>query len=112
MHILKGLINMSVCPRCGRGFKYKIIDNVFNRKSYQLKCDKCNSKIQTTKRTNKINWIIATVPLIVIVFYGEDIKNFITQYTKNNTISEWLVIGILSIWGIFIYNGKFPWTKF
>ncbi|MBX9136786.1 MULTISPECIES: hypothetical protein [unclassified Clostridium] len=50
--------------------------------------------------------------MLLLVFSGHDIINFITDFTQNDSISQWILICIGSVWGIIIYNGNFPWTEY
>lgn len=103
---------MGICPKCKAKLKCKATENIFKIKPNKLKCNICNTEIKTTKKTNKINSIIALLPLFSLLFLQDDIINFTTCFTKNNTISKRILICIIAIWGIIIYNGNFPWTEF
>lgn len=46
---------MRICPNCEKSFKYNIILNIFCSPWYKLRCDKCNTRIELTKKTNNIN---------------------------------------------------------
>jgi hypothetical protein len=46
------------------------------------------------------------------VIFSEKIMNFITNFTKNESVSVWGLIVMYVLWGIIIYNGHFPWTKY
>lgn len=104
--------DMSICPKCRLKLKCKIIENVFRIKSNKLKCSNCNTRLEVTKKTDMINSTLVSIPIMLCVFYGHDIINFITIFTKSNSISKWLLIFIMAVWGIIIYNGIFPWSKF
>ncbi|MDU4883405.1 hypothetical protein [uncultured Clostridium sp.] len=103
---------MSICPKCGLKLKYKIIENTFKIKSNKLKCNNCNTRLEVTKKTDMINSTLVSSPIILGVFYGHDIINFITIFTKSNSISKWLLIFIMAAWGTIIYNGIFSWSQF
>lgn len=103
---------MRICPNCEKRFKYKIISNMFCSPWHKLRCDKCNSRIELTKKTNNINSIIVTLPIMFYMIFSEKIINFITNFTKNESVSIWRLIVMYALWGIIIYNGDFPWTKY
>lgn len=103
---------MSRCPKCKEDFKGLFIENIFRVNSNKLNCNYCNSKIKITKKTNKINSILANIPLVLIIFWGHDILSFLTGFTHNNSISKWILICIIAIWGILVYNYNFPWVEF
>lgn len=103
---------MSVSPKCKVKLKYRVIENIFRGKANKLKCNICNIEIKTTKKTNKINSIIASLPLFSLVFCEHDIINFITNFTKNDSVSQWILICIVAVWGMIIYNGNFPWNEY
>lgn len=84
----------------------------FKIKSNKLKCSNCNTRLEVTKKTDMINSTLVSIPIMLCVFYGHDIINFITIFTKSNSISKWLLIFIMAVWGTIIYNGIFPWSKF
>ncbi|WP_195989438.1 hypothetical protein [Clostridium sp. D53t1_180928_C8] len=103
---------MSVCPKCKVKLKYRVIENIFRGKANKLKCNICNIEIKITKKTNKINSIIASLLLFLLVFYGHDIINFITNFTENDSVSQCILICIVAVWGMIIYNGNFPWSEY
>ena len=103
---------MSICPKCGIKLKCEIIQNAFKIKSNKLKCNNCNTRLELTKKTDMINSTLASIPIMLGGFYGHDIINFITIFTKSDSISKSLLIFIMSVWGIIIYNGIFPWSQF
>ncbi|MDB1940574.1 hypothetical protein [Clostridium tertium] len=103
---------MRICPNCEKRFKYKIISNIFCSPWYKLRCDKCNTRIELTKKTNNINSIVVTLPIMFYVIFSEKIMNFIINFTKNESVSVWGLIVMYVLWGIIIYNGHFPWTKY
>lgn len=74
---------MRVCPNCEKKFKYKIISNMFFSPWYKLRCDKCNYRIELSKKTNKINSIIVTFPIMFYAIFSDKIINFITDFTKS-----------------------------
>lgn len=103
---------MCSCPKCGAKLKFLFIENIFRVKVNNLRCSLCNTKIKMSKKSSKINSIISIIPLILIVFWGKYIINFITNFTQNNKISEWILIFIMTAWGTIIYNCNFPWDEF
>ena len=74
---------MRICPNCEKSFKYNIILNIFCSPWYKLRCDKCNTRIELTKKTNNINSIIVTLPIMFYMIFSEKIINFITDFTKS-----------------------------
>ncbi len=103
---------MRVCPNCEKKFKYNIISNMFFSPWYKLRCDKCNYRIELSKKTNKINSIIVTFPIMFYAIFSDKIINFITDFTKSESVSIWELIVMYSFWGTIVYNGHFPWTKY
>lgn len=103
---------MSRCPKCIEKFKGLFIDNIFRVNFNKLTCSYCNSKIKIKKKTNKINSILANIPLVLIILFWADMLSFLANFTHNNSISKWILTCIIAIWGIIIYNCNFPWVEF
>lgn len=103
---------MRICPNCGKRFRYMIISNIFCSPWYKLRCDKCNTRIELTKETNTINSIIVTLPIILYGIFSDKIINFITDFTKNESVSIWGLIVMYVLWCTIIYNGHYPWIKY
>lgn len=103
---------MGVCPKCKAKQKYKFTGSLYKIKYDELKCYRCNTKLKLTKETNRINYIIAITPVMLNIFWVNEIISFITKFTYNRTISEWIWIILIAMWGFIIYNSVFPWSKF
>lgn len=103
---------MRYCPKCGENFKYPIKAWIFRSPVYKLKCDKCNTRIEETKNSARINSIIATIPLIVAVYFKQRIYSSLNNLTNSNFISTTIVLISVVIWLEIIYNVKFPWVRY
>lgn len=103
---------MGVCPKCKSKQKYKFTGNLYKIKDNKFRCYRCNTKLNLTKRTNRINYIIAITPLILNIFWGNEIMNFITKFTDNRKVSEWVWIILIAMWGFIMYNSIFSWSQF
>lgn len=106
------MIYIRVCPKCREKFKYEIMKIIFLSPFYKLKCDKCNTKLKVSKKTNNINSILTCLPFAFNIIFSANIIDFFTRFTGNSDVSFWILIFIFTVWGTITNNINFPWTKY
>ena len=103
---------MRYCPNCNNKLKVFNNQSIFTTKSYDLKCDKCNTQFSHSQLTDRYNTICTVIFFSVILIFIDDIQYYINILVHNIFTANVIIMALTLIVFTIINNYNFPWTKY